>query len=142
MISKHTLILPTSRSPYASAIALDDDSLEYRIRLTQTWVNTFRLFQSRFLPSDPILRWCRESRSNYRWLVDYHICLGAEYTNRFHKSHPQFEGDFYDEYLIPKCDLPTGFIPSRRDTREWLNNYWKKSNPTWTNRKPPRWRNK
>ena len=50
----------------------------------------------------PCTIWARESSSNYWWLYEHFIALGAEYTHRYGKVHSSVEKLWKPLFLMPK----------------------------------------
>jgi hypothetical protein len=66
-----------------------------------------------FNPKHPSCLWVRESRSNFKWLVEHGKCLCAEYTRRYGKQHKC-------SFLIVQAEHEMNFIPEGPPTKQLL----------------------
>lgn len=104
----------------------------------------------------PAVKWARESKENYRWLVELGKYLSAEYTYRYGKVHKsdkviQFADSYWKEISSvneTKLNIPINFVqvmPDKyksNDTVQSYRNYYmgeKAHFATWTKREEPYW---
>lgn len=100
----------------------------------------------------PSAVWCRQSISNYAWLVDHMFALGAEYTHRYNKRHATIEKLGYALQSPPfnLCEYELTKMPSAMDTQYIISddsivnyrNYYrlgKSRMHKWTKREVPEW---
>jgi hypothetical protein len=100
----------------------------------------------------PSAVWCRESVSNYSWLVDHLFALSAEYTYRYGKKHatmaklgyeiqsPPFNLKEYDPTPMPSC-MDKEYIISDDPVINYRNYYkvGKTRMHSWKKREVPSW---
>ena len=100
----------------------------------------------------PCAIWTRQTRSNYRWLIEHGLALADEYTHRYGKVHTSHA-------VIRHCASRVNEIPDgpltrhaqampdeyrRFDTVEAYRAYYigtKLVGAVWTNRERPEWTN-
>lgn len=63
-----------------------------------------------FNPKHPSCIWARQSRSNFKWLVDHGKALCAEYTKRYGKQHKC-------SFLIVQAEHEASIIPEGSETK-------------------------
>ena len=148
-------IFVTSYDPVACARFLDDKRLIKMIlesaQLLSTALNECNgpeVYKTTH-KNHPCSIWVRQSRFNYKWLLDHFLALCHEYTKRFNKTHKCY--GYYSVFnagipLLP--DLPrTPFInctPFKdiKDVhlayRECLKQKWDTDK---TNNRPAKWTN-
>lgn len=98
----------------------------------------------------PCTIWARESRSNFTWLCELGLALGAEYTHRYNKTHASEKVIKYCYNL--KQHIPDGNLTpfaqampdvyKRTDSVQAYRNYYigdKISFAIWSKRNIPDW---
>lgn len=100
----------------------------------------------------PCSIWCRESRANYLWLIEFGKALATEYTFRYNKTHKSLAVIEWCDQNIDKLKLPdedmTGFAQAmpdeyrHQDAVVAYRTYYKmdkKDIAKWTKREAPSW---
>lgn len=126
-----------------------------KMRKKQVWVLTDGrneiLYNATHI-NHPSAIWCRQSVSNYNWLVEHMFALGDEYTHRYNKKHATIEKLGYLLQSPPKnlTDWDMTPMPSCMDEQYVISddpvvnykNYYKNGKSSlhkWTNRSTPNW---
>jgi hypothetical protein len=123
-------------------------------RQTQKWrladSRDYTIYQAAHV-NHPSAVWCRQSVSNYQWLVDHFFGLIEEYKFRYNKNHkseqlafvlqsPPLNVKKWDWTPMPSC-MDTQYIISKNPIDNYRNYYniGKRHIHKWTSRNQPEW---
>lgn len=156
-------IFVTDKCPYKSAQYLDDKRvIKMILETAQMLCTTYHVhstISSKIIPykpthiNHPCNIWVRESKENFKWLVDHGLALCDEYEKRYNKVHKCWKiilwCDLYKDHISFSQNNITPFINCARNKelnidftkesnlfnayKQYLNERWKtdKKEPTW-----------
>ena len=165
MVDKHVVKMIVETAQLLSTAHRVIDGLELKVLLRhpetgktrnkKVWVlDDYRndIFYAATHINHPSAIWCRESVSNYNWLVDHLFALSDEYRFRYNKRHLTIEKLGYDiqspphglkewDWTPPPCAMDQQYVISDDPIVNYRNYYkYSKSNlHKWKNRQPPAW---